>query len=83
MARFYAAIQGARGEATRLGGEGSGIRGHVRGWDAGVRVLGFVDDEGRDAFHVYATGGSNGGARDELLGVVRDTPEGPTFQGAS
>jgi hypothetical protein len=58
MARFYASIQGNRGEATRMGTPNSGISAHVRGWNIGAHVQ--VDDEdGEDVVFVRATGGSN------------------------
>ncbi|MGE0278325.1 MAG: hypothetical protein AB7R40_23260 [Nitrospiraceae bacterium] len=78
MARFYASIQGARGEATRMGSVASGISGHIRGWDVGVRVEG-VSAEGVDAFNVFATFGSNGGGQDVYLGQVIRGPAGPAF----
>ena len=62
MARFYASIQGNRGEATRMGTPSSGITGHIRGWSTGVRVEVDVDPEtGRDRVKVLRTRGSNGG----------------------
>ena len=68
MARFYASIQGVRGEATRTGS--GAIYGHIRGWDSGVKVHGHVTVSGEDEFHVYATTGSNGHGSDLLIGVL-------------
>ena len=70
MARFYAEIQGNRGEATRMGTPASGIQGHIRGWDVGIRVEGNVEGD-EDEFTVYLTSGSHGGERDMLLGTFR------------
>ena len=57
MSRFYASIQGSRGEATRQGSPNSGIRGHIRSWDTGVQV--YIAAEGdNDRIQVYLTGGS-------------------------
>ena len=70
MARFYASIRGNRGEATRMGTPASGIEGHVRGWNVGVRVEGRTEG-GMDYLYVYATGGSNGSAREQLIAVVK------------
>lgn len=70
MAHFYASISGNRGEATRMGSKASGITGHIRGWDSGVRVNGRVDDEGRDVFDVYATGGSRGVKSDQFIATI-------------
>lgn len=60
MSRFYASIQGSRGEATRQGH--SHITAHPRGWSAGVRVEGYTLGEAgdRDAFDVRVSRGSNG-----------------------
>ena len=59
MSRFYASIQGERGEATRRGLKK--IRAHVRGWNVGFQVNG--DDSynkpGEDVFSAALTGGSN------------------------
>lgn len=60
MARFRGTIQGCRGEASRLGGTETGIETRTNGWNSGVRVVGFVDDNGDDCFDIYITGGSNG-----------------------
>lgn len=69
MSHFYGSIVGSRGEATLGGSPNSGINGHVRGWDVGVRVSGSVQ-ESEDVFHVFATGGSNARQPDTLLGTV-------------
>ena len=70
MSRFYASIEGNRGEATRQGTPTSGIEAHAHGWNVGVRVRGLVDGEA-DEFHVYATGGSNGRSSERLIAIVR------------
>ena len=60
MARFYASIQGNRGEATRIGSASSGISGHIRGWNLGAQVELDVDPvTGNDRLTVYRTSGSN------------------------
>lgn len=62
MARFYASIQGNRGEATRMGTPSSGITGHVRGWNLGMKAI--VDarcgDPSKDHAAASISGGSNG-----------------------
>lgn len=60
MARFYGSIQGSRGEASRLGGTGSGIRSSARGWNSGIDVHGFASNSDRDEFTVHVTRGSSG-----------------------
>ena len=60
MARFYAAIRGNRGEATRMGTASSGLDAHIRGWGIGARVEMDVDPEtGTDRVTIWRTGGSN------------------------
>ena len=82
MSRFYASIQGGRGEATRQGHAADGIQGHVRGWRSGVRVWGHVVDE-CDVFDVSVTAGSAGGAADRHIGrFVLDVDGRPLFQPA-
>jgi hypothetical protein len=61
MSRFYAEIQGNRGEATRMGTPASGMYSHTRGWDVGCRVSMHVDENGEDVCDIYLTAGSNGG----------------------
>ena len=82
MARFIADIQGTRGEASRLGSARSGIRGHVRGWDVGVLVVG-SDEDGEDVFTIYATSGSSGAHLTKLAGTVRLVDGRVTFEPAA
>ena len=41
----------------------------INGWDRGIKVSGFVNEEGNDMFSIYFTGGSNGNGKDILIGV--------------
>lgn len=59
MAHFRATIKGARGLASRLGSPKSGLIVTANGWETGVRIEAEVQD-GKDVFHVFKTGGSNG-----------------------
>lgn len=68
MSRFYASIKGSRGEATRQGTPKSGITGHVRGWDFGIKVVG-QDIDGTDKFWVYLTSGSSDKGKDKFIGT--------------
>lgn len=70
MSRFYASIQGNRGEATRTGSANSGIVGHIRGWNVGVHVVvgPKCGNEDMDECCIYLTGGSNGRSDSILLG---------------
>jgi hypothetical protein len=51
MARFYGSIQGCRGQATRLGGAGSGLRTVAASWSGSVKVY-LRDHDGVDWCHV-------------------------------
>lgn len=51
MARFYGTIQGARGEATRLGHASSGLRVTAQSWEGRVYVNLSADGDD-DRFHV-------------------------------
>ena len=67
MSHFYASIHGNRGEVTRQGTAQSGIVGHIRGWNIGIRVS-MHEADGKDVATVYLTGGSNGNRPDRLIG---------------
>lgn len=69
MARFKATIQGSRGQASRLGGVESGISVEANGWNLGIYVMGYVDDDGNDRFQVYRTDGSNGVTRRKITEI--------------
>lgn len=71
MARFMGSVQGGRGAASRLGTPSSGIGAGAQGWNSGVRIHGYVDDDGEDAFRVIATGGSTGAISERFLGTVK------------
>jgi hypothetical protein len=75
--RFWGSLQGlypgrTSTEATRGGSQG--IDGHIRGWDLGVRVHGFVNEQGEDEFEVWTTGGSHDTSTKVL--VARINPQG-------
>ena len=59
MAQFRAMIRGQRGLATRLGSKKSGLVGNLDGWKSGVMVKCSTDQDGRDRFQIWRTGGSN------------------------
>ena len=72
MSQFYASIKGqARTEGTRRGSKKSGVMGHIRGWDIGVKVYA-SHREGKDYFEVYETGGSNDPTNRRLLVTFTD-----------
>ena len=77
MSRFYGSVQGHRGEATREGHKS--ITAHPRGWDLGVKVHGYPDDDagGGDAFDISVSGGSHGGRSPVLLAQVAEVKDYP------
>ena len=40
---------------------------HVRGWDHGIKVEQFINDDGQVVHQVYLTGGSNGATADRFV----------------
>jgi len=72
MAHFYGEIYGqAKTSATRRGSKNSGLTGHLRGWNIGVRVE-LTHRNGVDVIEVYQTNGSNGGEKDVLIATLRE-----------
>jgi len=67
MAALYGSLKGARGMATRIGRDT--MRCHVRGWDLGVAVEAFHDQNG-DHFDLYITRGSNNPSNVTRIGSV-------------
>jgi hypothetical protein len=73
MARFYASIQGSRGEVTRCGTPTSGIRGHIRGRNVGCRVIVRTSAlDGKDHVSFYRTGGSGGAENLQLIATYTE-----------
>ena len=71
MAHFYGTIQGARGEASRLGHKSSGLTVKAASWQGAVlTVLSHVD--GRDWATVYLTRHRGAG-----IGIDRTLYDGP------
>lgn len=73
MAQYMGIVSGGRGEASRLGHKTSGLRTQARGWRSGITVYASYDEEqDRDEFTVYHTGGSGGRAGSGYLFTLRD-----------
>lgn len=73
MAQFYGHLQGNRGGVSRLGSKGSGIYGHIRGWNIGIKVSGYYDMEtDQDIFTVSLTGGSGNSSVIKELGTYKE-----------
>jgi len=45
MAHFYGTLQGQRGQASRLGGKGSGLQTYAASWQGAVSVRLYYDEE--------------------------------------
>jgi hypothetical protein len=84
--RFWHSYTNGRSNKTYGSSIAEGNAVHVRGWNSGVEVVPrIVGDrkEGRDAFEIYATKGSNGGMGGRILlgRVTTDTVSGaPQWQ---
>ena len=72
MARFRGAVQGNRGEATRLGHRS--LQTECNGWTSGVDVV--AEGEKHDTFTVRITAGSGGQFRPVPIFRVEDTKDG-------
>lgn len=79
MSALYGTITGdaSRTDASRRGHRNIG--GHVRGWNCGVEVAGYLDSDGHERFEVYLTSGSSGAGSREHLGTAYIGAGGPTF----
>ncbi len=71
MSRFYGEMHNERSAITKCGHK-DGLTAHIRGWNAGIRVECYVDQEGNDQFMVWSTGGSNQPGNNDLLAEVTD-----------
>ena len=58
MSRFYSEVEGAAKTVASRRGHNF-IESHTRGWNHGIRVACYVNDEGNEVHQVYLTGGSN------------------------
>jgi hypothetical protein len=73
MSQFYGEIKGqAKTTATRRGSKASGLQGHLRGWNIGVRVVLEYKEGIGDVIHIYRTGGSNNVDNDVLIATLNE-----------
>ena len=70
MAQFRAEIKGGKGSVSRLGHKTTGISSHTCGWESGIRVEGYHDDDLGDIFLVWQTSGSGFKGKSVLLGKL-------------
>jgi hypothetical protein len=68
MAQFHAVIQGARGEASRLGSKQSGIVAHIQSWEGQVNVVMYhASNANRDMVRVSLAPHAHDGGASVLL----------------
>jgi hypothetical protein len=79
MSRFVNTAVNGRGNEVMIGGRGAAGSTHLRGWDAGVKVIPIGVKGQPDRFEIYMTSGSHASGMDMLIGEVYDTPAGPVF----
>lgn len=73
MSHFYGGIKGGRGPATRCGFKNSGYHAYAQGWQGGVQVYLFHNDEkDEDRFVIFLDGGGGYGNRIQLATGVLD-----------
>ncbi len=82
MSRFYGTGVNGRGNTVSFGGQQNAGEMHLRGWDAGVKVVPIGIKGQPDVFRIYMTGGSHAATGDQLIGEVKQTPNGPVFEPA-
>lgn len=76
MSRFYGTLDGdaSKVQATKRGHRA--VTGEVRGWDLGIKIEAFPENDSFDGFQVSITSGSNGGWADQRLATVIKTDTG-------
>jgi hypothetical protein len=70
LAEYFASVKNGRqnGKQITVGGRSSVTEAHIRGWDAGVKVMPVKGK--RNVLSIYMTGGSNGATKDQQIGTV-------------
>ena len=71
-ARFQGYLSGARGSASRTGGAKTGLVALVQGYSIGVRVHCLLDDDGKETFTVYDTGGTEVTRKGKQIAEVKE-----------
>ena len=70
MAQFRAECKGGGNADSRLGHKTTGISSHTCGWESGIRVEGYHDDDLGAIFLVWQTSGSGFKGKSVLLGKL-------------
>lgn len=79
MSRFINTAVNGVGNAVSIGGRGSAGSTHLRGWNAGVKVVPVGEKNEPDQFIIYMTYGSHAAGSHVEIGTVTETPDGPVF----
>jgi hypothetical protein len=70
MAQFRAECKGGGNAVSRLGHKTTGISSHTCGWESGIKVEGYHDEDLGDIFMIYQTSGSGFKKASVLLGKL-------------
>ena len=70
MAQFRAECKGGGNTVSRLGDKTTGISSHTCGWESGIKVEGYHDEDLGDIFLVYQTSGSGFKESSVLIGKL-------------
>ncbi len=72
MAQFYGTIKGqSKKICTRLGSKKSGMEINLNGWNIGVKVRIWSDEQG-DHFTILETGGSHNPSQQRLIATIEE-----------
>lgn len=69
MSRFYSKVKADQKKESAKAGHRNLVA-EVSGWTSGAKIEAFINAEGKDAFRVFLTSGSNGLSKDKLIGTV-------------
>lgn len=69
MSRFYGNITNNRSTVTKCGHK-DGLTAHIRGWNLGIRVDSYINEQGQDSFRIYKTFGSNNPSNVDLIADI-------------
>lgn len=79
MSKLYGSItaDASSTDATRRAHRN--IVGHIRGWNVGIQVAGYLDGDGNERLEVYLTSGSSDAGQHDHLGTAYLGAGGATF----
>lgn len=71
MAKFIGIINSENGgKVTRLGNKY--ILVHANGWNHGITIRAFIDEDGNETFRIIKNSGSSGSGEEFNIGIVRN-----------